>query len=304
MNSLLPRLTALACALLLPAVALAKLNVVATLPDLAAIAEAVGGDHVNVTSLASGMEDPHFVDPKPSFIRVLNRADVLIEGGAELELGWLPPLVRNARNADILGNAPGHVLAADGARLIQVPAAAADRSQGDVHRLGNPHFLLDPNNARTVASHIAATLGKLDAANAAAYQANLKRFQERVDQKLPEWAALMAPFRGTQVVTYHKSFDYLLEHFGLVLAGTIEPKPGIEPSPAHINGLVPAARAAGVKLVIIEPNRPRRTPARVAEAVGAKLLVLPLMVGGAPAARDYFSWYDHVVQQLAGALKP
>jgi zinc/manganese transport system substrate-binding protein len=288
----------------LPLVALAKLNVVATLPDLGALAQEIGGDHVQVTSLASGMEDPHFVDPKPSFIRVLNRADVLIEGGAELEMGWLPPLVNNARNPKILGNAPGHVLAASSARLIEVPSNAVDRSQGDVHRLGNPHFLLDPENAKRVAALIASSFGTLDPSGAGDYQANLKKFQERVDGKLAEWTAQLAPYRGTKVLTYHKSFDYLLERFGLVLVGTIEPKPGIEPSPSHINALVPLAKQSGVKLVILEPNRPRRTPQRVAESVGAKVVIVPLMVGGDPRARDYFAWYDDVVARLANALKP
>jgi zinc/manganese transport system substrate-binding protein len=290
-------------ALGMPVVALAKLNVVATLPDLGALAQEIGGDNVQVTSLASGMEDPHFVDPKPSFVRVLNRADVLIEGGAELELGWLPPLVNNARNPKILGNAPGHILAAQSVRLIQVPVSAIDRSQGDVHRLGNPHFLLDPDNCQRVAARISEVFSTLDAAQAAGYQANLKKFRERLEQRQAVWTAQLAPYRGTKVLTYHKSFDYLLDRFGLELVDTIEPKPGIEPSPAHINSLVPRAKQAGVKLVIIEPNRPRRTPQRVAEAVGAQLVIVPLMVGGDPKARDFFSWYDDVVTRLADALK-
>lgn len=281
----------------------ARLNVVCTLPDLAALATAVGGSAVQVTSLATGMEDPHFVDPKPSFVRVLNRADVLVEGGAELEQGWLPPLVNNARNPRILGQAPGHLLAAGSARLLQVPVTPQDRSQGDVHRLGNPHFLLDPDNARSVAAAIAATLARVDSAHASEYQANLKSFQARLDQKTAEWMARLAPCRGMKVVTYHKSFDYLLARFGFELVGTIEPKPGVEPSPSHINALVPLAKQSGVALVIIEPNRPRRTPERVAEAIGARLLVLPLMVGGDPQAKDYFSWYDLLVEQLAAALK-
>ena len=296
----------LLCAILngLTPLARAKLNVVATLPDLGAIAKDIGGDRVKVTSLAVGTEDPHFVDAKPSFIRVLNQADVLIEGGAELEMGWLPPLVNNARNAKILGNATGHILASRGVRLLQAPTASVDRSQGDVHPLGNPHYLLWPENCGVVAATIAEALSQLDAANAPEYQANRKRFQERLAQKIPEWENLMAPCRGTKVVTYHKSFDYLLERFGLVLAGTIEPKPGIEPSPSHINRLVAEAKRAGVKLVIIEPNRPRKTPQQVADAIGAKLLVLPLLVGGHEKAQDFFGWFDYDVAQISAALKP
>jgi ABC-type Zn uptake system ZnuABC Zn-binding protein ZnuA len=281
----------------------ARLNVVATLPDYAAIAEAIGRDKVKVTSLAKGTEDPHFVDARPSFIRVLNQADVLIEGGAELEIGWLPPLVNSARNAKILSGAPGHVLMSRGLRLLEVPAGPVDRSQGDVHPAGNPHFNLDPANGKIMAATIADAFGKLDPASASFYRANLKAFAERLDTKLAEWTRAMEPFRGTKVITYHKSFDYFLERFGFVLAGTIEPKPGIEPSPTHINALIPRAKEQGVKLVIIEPNRPRKTPGYVADNSGAKLVILPGMVGGHEKVTDYFGLFDYGVAHLETALK-
>ena len=280
-----------------------KLNVVATLPDYGAIAEAIGGDKVKVTSLVKGTEDPHFVDARPSFIRVLNLADVLIEGGAELEIGWLPPLVNSARNAKILSDAPGHVILSRGIRLLDVPTGPVDRSMGDVHPLGNPHFNLDPANGRRMAATIAGAFATLDPANKAAYEANLKKFNDRLDAKLAEWSKAMEPFRGTKVVTYHKSFDYLLERFGLVLAGTIEPKPGIEPSPTHINALIPRAKSEGVKLVLIEPNRPRKTPTFVAESIGARLVLLPQLVGGAEKVTDYFGLFDYDVARIAEALK-
>jgi zinc/manganese transport system substrate-binding protein len=282
----------------------AKLNVVATTPDLAAIAREVGGDQAKVTSLAMGTEDPHFVDAKPSFIRVLNQAEVLIEGGAELEVGWLPTLVNNARNAKILGNAPGHVIASQGVRLLEMPTSPVDRSQGDVHPLGNPHYLLAPDNCRVVAESLARTFSQLDAANAAVYQANLNKFKDRLAAKSQEWEKLLRPFRGTKIVMYHKSWDYFTAYFGLEVTGEIEPKPGIEPTPSHINALVPRAKAAGVKLVIMETFRSRRTPEQVARAIGAKLLALPLMPGGSDTGRDYFGWYDSLVAQVASALKP
>ncbi len=281
----------------------AKLNVVATLPDYGAIAEAIGGDKVKVTSLAKGTEDPHFVDARPSFIRVLNQADVLIEGGAELEIGWLPPLVNSARNAKILSDAPGHVVLSRNIRLLDVPSGPVDRSMGDVHPAGNPHYNLDPANGKIIAAAVAEAFGKLDSANAAVYQANLKKFDERLDAKLAEWTKAMEPFRGTKVVTYHKSFDYFLERFGLVLAGTIEPKPGIEPSPTHINALIPRAKEEGVKLVLVEPNRPRKTPTYVAENTGAKLVLAPGLVGGAEKVTDYFSLFDYDVARIVEALK-
>ena len=283
--------------------AAAKLNVVATLPDYGSIAEAVGSDKVQVTTLARGTEDPHFVDAKPSFIRLLNKADMLIEGGAELEVGWLPTLVSGARNAKILADAPGHVLLAKSIRMLDVPTGPVDRSMGDVHPAGNPHFNLDPANGRAMASAIAEAFTRVDAANATIYQRNSKQFVDRLETKLSEWSKLLAPYRGTKVVTYHKSFDYLLDRFGFELAGTIEPKPGIEPSPTHVNALIPKMKSAGVKLILCEPNRPRKTPAQLAEATGAKVVLLPGLVGGVPAANDYFALFDYNVRQLTEALK-
>jgi len=281
----------------------AKLNVVATIPDYGAIAMEIGGDKVKVTAIARGTEDQHFVDARPSYIRVLNQADVLIEGGAELEIGWLPPLVNGARNDKILSDAPGHVILSRGIRLLEVPNGPVDRSMGDVHPFGNPHFSLDPANGKIMAKVLAETFSRLDPANAAYFQANLQKFNERLDQKLAEWTRLLEPYRGTKVVTYHKSFDYVLDRFGLVLAGTIEPKPGIEPSPSYINSLIPKLKDEGVKLVLIEPFRPRKTPEYLAQAIGAKLLVLPGAVSGNEKVKDYFSLFDYDLAQIVAALK-
>jgi zinc/manganese transport system substrate-binding protein len=289
---------------LLPGTAHARLNVVATLPDYGAIAQAIGGDLVKVTCIARGTEDPHFVDARPSFVTVLNKADVLLEGGLELEVGWLPPLVTSARNAKILADAPGHVILSRGVRVLEVPTGPVDRSMGDVHPFGNPHYWLDPANGKPMAASIAAAFSQLDPANAGVFAANLAKFNARLEAKLAEWTKRMEPFRGTQVVTYHTSFNYLLDRFGFVLAGTIEPKPGIEPSPTHLNALVPRAKAQGVKLVLVEPNRPRKTPGIVAEAIGAKLVVIPQMVGGVEKVRDYLDLFDYDVGQIVQALKP
>lgn len=298
--------TVLSCTLLLAAVPLAshaKLNVVATLPDFGAIAQEIGGDNVKVTSIAKGTEDAHFVDARPSYIRVLNQADVLIEGGAELEIGWLPPLVSGARNRKILSDAPGHVILSRDIRLLEVPTGPVDRSMGDVHPAGNPHYWLDPLNGKVIAKRLAETFSKLDPGNTASYQANLQKFNDRLDKKIAEWTKMMEPHRGTKVVTYHKSFDYFLERFGLELAGTIEPKPGIEPSPSYINGLIPRLKAASVKLVLVEPFRPRKTPEYVANAIDAKLLVLPEKVGASEKVKDYFSLFDYDVAEITAALK-
>ncbi|MCU0786054.1 MAG: metal ABC transporter substrate-binding protein [Verrucomicrobia bacterium] len=282
----------------------AKLNVVATLPDYGAIAEEVGGDKIKVTAIARGTEDQHFVDARPSFVRVLNQADLLIEGGADLEIGWLPPLVNNARNPKILANSPGHVILSRYLRLLEVPTVTVDRSMGDVHPYGNPHFTLDPANGKIIASRLAEAFGALDAANAEFYRANAGKFNERLDKKLAEWTGLMSPFRGTKVVTYHKSFDYLLERFGLVLAGTIEPKPGIEPSPSYISSLIPRLKSEDVKLILMESFRPHKTPEYVAQAIGGKLLLLPGSVGGNEKVTDYIAVFDYNVAQIVAALKP
>ena len=174
---------------------------------------------------------------------------------------------------------------------------------GDVHPGGNPHFSLDPANGKVMAATIAEALARLDPAGATVFQSNQRRFEERLEAKLGAWTRALAPHKGTKVITYHKSFDYLLDRFGFELVGTIEPRPGLEPSPTHINALIPRAREAGVRLVIIEPNRPRRTPQRVAESIGAKVVVLPIMVNGAEAATNYISLFDHTVGQLSAALK-
>lgn len=276
----------------------AKLNVVATLPDFAAIAREIGGDNVKVTSLALGTEDPHFVDAKPSFIRVLNQADVLIDGGADLEIGWLPPLVDGARNRKIIKGGNGRVDASHGVRLLDVPTGPVDRSQGDVHAAGNPHYTLDPLNGKIIAGNLCDCFCRLDEANCAAYRRNLAAFNQRLETKLAEWVKLMEPLRGTKIITYHKTYDYFTERFGLVLTGQIEPKPGIEPSPTHIKELVKRLKDTGVKLVVIEPNRATRTPEYVAGAIGAKLAVAPALVGGHPKAGDYFSYFDHVIGEL------
>jgi zinc/manganese transport system substrate-binding protein len=290
-------------AFLLAATAQAELNVVATLPDFGSIAQKIGGEKVKVTSIAKGTEDPHFVDAKPSYIRLLNQADVLLEGGADLEVGWLPPLVNNARNPKILTQAPGRVNLSKGIRLLEVPTGALDRSMGDVHPLGNPHYWLDPANGKIIASTVADTFSNLDPANASHYAGNLREFNAVLDEKIPEWTKVLAPYRGTKVVTYHKSLTYLLDRFGLELAGTIEPKPGIEPSASYINGLIPRLKSQATKLILVEPFRPRKTPTSVAQAIGAKLLLVPASVNGHEKVKDYISLFDYDVAQIATALK-
>src|SRR6266513_2637255 len=205
--------------LLLPAIftcafsAHAKLNVVATLPDFGSLAREIGGDKVGVVVLAKPTEDPHFVDARPSFVVSLRNADVLIDGGAELELGWLPPLLQNARNPKIEIGKPGRVQASQGVRLMNVPANVT-RAAGDVHALGNPHFMIDPIIAKAVAQHIAQAFSAVDSTNATTYEANYKKFEATINSKLQQWGATLLPFKGQPAAAYHESWVYFAHRFG------------------------------------------------------------------------------------------
>src|SRR5881398_3582086 len=280
----------------------AKLNVVATLPDLGALAREIGGDNVNVTVLAKATEDPHFVDARPSFVVALRNADVLIDGGAELELGWLPPLLQNARNPKIEVGKPGRVQASQGVRLMNVPANVT-RAAGDVHALGNPHFVVDPIIAKTVALHIAQSFSALDPANAAFYQANYKKFEATINAKLQEWGAAMSPFKGQQVVAYHDSWPYFAHRFGVNIDIFLEPKPGIPPSPSHLVEVIAQMKAQKIKAIIVEPFHDRRIAEKVASSTGAKVVEFSQFPGGLPGTDSYVKLIDTLVSRLAAALK-
>ena len=279
-----------------------KLQVVATLPDLAAIAAEVGGGAIILNTLAKPSEDPHFVDPKPSFAKILNKADLLIEGGADLELGWLPPLVQNARNPKILPGQPGRLSASDGIVLKERPAGPVDRSQGDVHPAGNPHYLMDPLNGPIVARNLAARFGKLQPAASAMFLENAASFEKQISSHMAEWRKSLSPLKDVKVITYHRTFTYFLDRFGLDLFDTIEPKPGIEPSPSHIAGLINRAKVAGVKVVLVEENRPRKTPERVAREIGAQLVIVPHMPDAAVSGK-YVQWINQLVETIGKANK-
>lgn len=280
----------------------AKLRVVATTPDLAAIAREIGGSAVEVTALAKPTEDPHYVDAKPSHIVTLNRADVLIEGGAELELGWLPPLLESARNGKIAAGARGRIVASQRIRMVEVPRSF-DRSRGDVHSLGNPHFLIDPVNARIIAGHIADHFAQVDPASAALYRRNNAAFNARIDAKLAQWQGQLQPFRGAKIVTYHKDFVYFAERFGLEVVETLEPKPGIAPSPAHIARVIGAMKAARSRVILVQPYQNRRTAETVARQTGATVLDIAQQPGARRNTTTYFDMMDYMVTTLATALR-
>jgi zinc/manganese transport system substrate-binding protein len=279
-----------------------KLNVVCTLPDLAAVTDQVAGKLINLSCLAGPSEDPHFVDPRPSFVKLLNKADLLIEGGADLEVGWLSPLVQNARNSKILVGQTGHLNCADKVEIKERPNGPVDRSQGDVHPLGNPHYMMDPLNAVIVAQQIADRLAQLDQVHANDFKQNAQKFAEQIKTQLPEWQNLAAAVKGQKVITYHKSFPYFLDRFGLVFFDALEPKPGIEPSASHIADLIKRGKEAGIKLILIEENRPTKTPERVAHDIGAKVVVLHHMPQVTGQDR-YATWIRGMAQAVADDAK-
>jgi zinc/manganese transport system substrate-binding protein len=280
----------------------AKLNVVATLPDFGSLAREIGGDKVTVTVLAKPTEDPHFVDARPSFVVQLRTADVLIEGGAELEIGWLPPLLQNARNPKIDVGKPGRVISSQGIRLMNVPANVT-RAAGDVHALGNPHFMTDPIIAKAVAQHIAQSFSSVDGANAGFYDANYRKFEAAINGKLQEWGAAMLPFKGQHVVAYHDSWVYFAHRFGLDIDVFLEPKPGIPPSPSHLVEVIAQMKSQKIKAIIVEPFHDRKIAEKVASATGAKVVEFSQFPGGLPGTDTYVKLIDTLVSRLAEALK-
>ena len=279
-----------------------ELRVVSTTPEYAAIAATIGGDRVSVTALARPSEDPHFVDAKPSHVVTLNRADVLIEGGADLEIGWLPPLVDGARNPKILPGAAGRVRASDGVALLDVPVRL-DRSQGDIHAAGNPHFMMDPDNGVIVARHVGTTLCTIDPAGCETYHANLAAFEARLAAKSAEWTQIMAPFRGRAIVTYHTTWRYFAAHFGLRADTFLEPKPGIPPSPPHLAKVIATMKEEGISVILLEPFQSRKTAEVVAGHTDARVVDVAQFPGGLPGTEgDYVALLDADVRAIADAL--
>lgn len=278
----------------------AKLNVVATTPDLGAIARQIGGREVEVAVLAKATEDPHFVEPKPSFIARLNRADALIEGGAELE-AWLSPLLVGARNPKIAPGAPGRIACAKGIQMLEVPATL-DRSKGDLHAAGNPHFTTDPLNGKTVAETIAEVFCQLDSKSAPVYKANLESFNRDLAARMEEWQKLLKPWQGKTVVTYHNYWPYFAGRFGLVMDLFLEPKPGIPPSPSHLAAVVSKMKAGQIKLILVQPYVSRKSAETVAQLTGAKVLDVAAFPGGDKPTESYLDWVDSLVRALANGF--
>jgi len=285
------------------AFAQSKLNVVTTTEDLASIGREVGGDRITIESIARGYQDPHFVEAKPSFILKLQRADLLVAVGRELEIGWLPPLIQQSRNGKIQPGAAGYLDASLGATILEIPTGQITRAMGDVHPLGNPHYWLDPENGKRIAKQIADKLSELRPNDRAYFQQQLESFTSRLDAAEKRWLAAVAPYKGTKVVTYHRSFPNFSERFGLDIIGYVEPRPGIPPTPQHTLDLMNEMKRQNVKLMLIEPYFDLKTPNAIGRDTGAQVLVMPPSVGGNKEVTDYFKLFDYDINLLVEAIK-
>ena len=281
---------------------LLAVNVVATTEDLASIAREVGGDKVKVDALARGYQDPHFVEAKPSFIFIMNKADLLVFVGRELEIGWLPPLVLQSRNPKIQPAAKGYLDASLNAKILEIPTGQITRAMGDVHPQGNPHYWLDPNNGRRIAQAIQAKLAELQPQDAAYFGERYADFDKRLVEGEKRWDAAMAPYKGTKIVTYHRSWPNFCERFGLEVMGYVEPRPGIPPSPSHTLELIAAMKSQGVKVLLVEPYFDLKTPNSIGRETGAEVLTMPPSVGGEKEITDYIKLFDYDVKLLGAAL--
>lgn len=295
---------AIAVSLFSPSRAAAKkLNVITATTDLAALAQEVGGDKINVESLAKGYQDPHFVEAKPSFLLKLQRADLLVIVGLQLEIGWLPPLITQCGNARIQVGANGYLDASQFAEILEIPQGAITRAMGDVHPLGNPHYWLDPDNGRRVAKGIAGKLGEMDPQDAAYFQQRDQDFERRLADADKKWLATMAPYRGRKVVTYHNSLPNFAKHFGLNVVGFVEPRPGIPPTPSHTLEVINMMKRDHVKIIMVEPYFDRKTPDSIARASGGTVVEYLPSVGGVKDVTTYFQLFDYDIALLTKAFQ-
>src|SRR6202140_2112304 len=290
--------------LFFPSMAAAKkLNVITATTDLASLAQEVGGDKINVESMAKGYQDPHFVEAKPSFLLKLRQADLLIIVGLQLEIGWLPPLITQSGNARIQVGANGYLDASQIAEILEIPTGVVTRAMGDVHPLGNPHYWLDPDNGRRVARGIAQKLGDLDPADNSYFQERFQDFDKRLTAAEQKWDAEMAPYHGRKLVTYHNSFTNFGKHFHLNVIGYVEPRPGIPPTPSHTFELIGLMKRENCKLVLVEPYFDLKTPNSIGAATGAKVVVYLPSVGGEKQVTNYFQLFDYDIALLTKAFQ-
>lgn len=300
--SLFTALTLLLCHCAPPANAAGKLQVMTATTDLAALAQEIGGDKVDVESVAKGYQDPHFVEAKPSFLLKLRRADLLIVVGLELEIGWLPPLITQSTNPKIQVGAPGYFDASRFAKILEIPTGAVTRAEGDVHPQGNPHYWLDPDNGLRIAKGIAVKFSEMRPSDAAYFAERYSAFEQKIKQTDQQWQAQMKPYAARKIVTYHRSWPNFAEHFGLNVVGYVEPRPGIPPSPQHTVELIGQMKRDNVKVIVVEPYFDLKTPNSIARETGGTVVVLMPSVGGEKEITDYFKLFDYDIAKLKQAF--
>jgi len=296
-------LTVSASLFLAPAAAAKKLNVVTATTDLAALTQEVGGDKINVESIAKGYQDPHFVEAKPSFLLKLRQADLLVVVGLQLEIGWLPPLITQSGNARIQVGANGYLDASQFAEILEIPQGSITRAMGDVHPLGNPHYWLDPDNGRRVAKGIAVKLGEMDPEDAVYFQQRDQDFERRLAEADKKWQAEMKLFHGRKVVTYHNSCPNFAKHFDLQVVGFIEPRPGIPPTPSHTLDVINMMKRDHVKVIMVEPYFDRKTPDSIGRETGGTVVEYLPSVGGVKEVTTYFQLFDYDIALLTKAFQ-
>jgi zinc/manganese transport system substrate-binding protein len=286
-----------------PALGAGKIRIVTSIPDLADMAREVGRELVDVESLATGVEDPHGIPIKPSFVTKLNRADCVILMGMENEHSYMPALLEAAKNPRIQKGKPGYIDTSKGITPLDVPANLS-RSEGEVHPAGNPHYNLDPVMGRVMVQNICQGLARHFPEHEAKFSAYCAEYLAKLDPKIAEWQRLAAGAAGLKFVSHHPSWPYFAKRFGFRAVGTIEPKPGVEPGARHITDLVAMMKAEGVKVVVREPQFSEKVPNRIAAQAGAKAVKLAIMVGGVPEARTYIDLIDYNLRTLLNAAKP
>ena len=278
------------------------IRIVTTTQDLKSIAELIGGDKVEVFSIATGYQNPHFVDPKPSYIIKLSNADVFVTVGLDLETGWSPQLVTSSRNPKIQKGSPGYVDASAGVLLMQIPSSL-NRGEGDIHLFGNPHYWLDPLNGKQIARNICNGLEKISPANKNFFESNLKLFNETIDRKIIDWLKAMAKYKGTKIIAYHNEWCYFENRFGLQIVDFLEPKPGIPPSPSQLVKIIGEIKNNQIKVIISSPYFTTSSSDVVAKQTGAKVLTLATSSGAFESIKNYYDLFDYNITQLVSALK-
>jgi len=274
-----------------------KIIVVTTTADLKSITEFIGRDKVDVSSIATGYQNPHFVDPKPSYIIKLSRAEMFVTVGLDLETGWSPQLLSSSRNPKIQKGSNGYVDASAGVSLLQVPSTI-NRGEGDIHIFGNPHYWLDPVNGKQVAKNICDGLEKISPENKAFFEANLNAFDAKIDLKMKEWTMKMSPYKGVKIIAYHNEWCYFEQRFGLEIVDFLEPKPGIPPTPTQLVKIISEVKSNAIKVVITSPYFTTSSSEVVSKQTGAKTIVLGTSVGAFDSIKDYFDLFDYDIDKL------